>query len=46
MKIHTIKTETEYKAALQIIDKLLDSDENSKQVEQLEILSFIAIRTP
>lgn len=41
MEIHTIKTETEYEAALQIIGKLLDAKENSKQVEQLEILSIL-----
>lgn len=41
MEIHTIKTEKEYEVALQQIDNLLDAKENSKQAEQLEILSIL-----
>lgn len=41
MEIHTIKTEKEYDAALKAIDGLLNAKENSKQAEQLEILSIL-----
>ena len=41
MEIHTIKTEKEYEIALQKINKLLNASENSKQAEQLEILSIL-----
>ncbi len=42
MEIHTIKTEEEYyQIALKQIDGLLYSSVNSREVEQLEILSIL-----
>lgn len=41
MEIHIIKTEQEYQFALKQIDDLLEAKENSKQAEQLEILSIL-----
>lgn len=41
MEIHTIKTEEDYKNAMNIIDSLLDSPANSKEAEVLELLSIL-----
>lgn len=41
MEISIIKTEKEYESALQEIEGLMDSEENSKGSERLELLSIL-----
>lgn len=41
MEAHIIKSEKDYQEVLQEIDKLLNAPENSKEAENLEILSIL-----
>ena len=41
MEIRPIKTETDYNQALKRIDELIDCEENSKQEEELEVISLL-----
>ena len=41
MIMKTIKTNQEYQIALKKIDELIDCPENSKQEEELEIVSLL-----
>lgn len=42
MKLKPIKTEQQYEDALKLIDKLVDCEENSEEVELLEHISILA----
>jgi HTH-type transcriptional regulator/antitoxin HigA len=41
MNLHTIKSQTDYENALKMIDTLLDAPANSREAENLEILSIL-----
>ena len=41
MEIRPIKTEADYNQALKRIDELIDCEENSKQEEELEVISLL-----
>ncbi|ADB41204.1 helix-turn-helix domain-containing protein [Spirosoma linguale] len=41
MDIKPIRTETDYRAALQLIDTLVDCEDGSEQADQLDILSIL-----
>lgn len=41
MNLHTIKSEADYENALKMIDTLLDAPTDSKEAENLEILSIL-----
>lgn len=41
MQIHTIKSESDYNTAMELIDQLLESPEGSEEAEKLEILSIL-----
>ncbi len=41
MEFHPIRTENEYEEALKLIDKLLTAPEDSKEAQNLEILSIL-----
>jgi HTH-type transcriptional regulator/antitoxin HigA len=41
MEIRPIKTETDYNQALKRIDELIDCEENSKEEEELEVISLL-----
>lgn len=41
MELHTIKTDAEYNKAMEVIDSLINSPENSEESEKLELLSIL-----
>lgn len=41
MELHTIKTEEEYNKAMEIVDSLINSPENSEESETLELISIL-----
>lgn len=41
MDIKPIRTETDYRAALRLIDTLVDCEDGSEQADQLDILSIL-----
>ena len=41
MEIHIIKTEQDYNNAIATLDKLLEAPTNSKEAEELEVLSIL-----